>query len=73
MLRSYAEEENVRRIARRDVENAKTYANASFAKAMLEIADDLERALSIVSGGKKEIDSVGGESNRILRPLPIFT
>ena len=53
VLRSYAEEENVRRIARRDVENAKTYANTSFAKSMLEVADDLERALAIVSSEKK--------------------
>jgi hypothetical protein len=47
LLRSYAEEENVRRIARRDVENAKAYATSSFAKAMLEVSDDLERALSV--------------------------
>ncbi len=53
VLRSYAEEENVRRIARRDVENAKAYANTSFAKSMLEVADDLERALAIVSSDKK--------------------
>lgn len=53
VLRSYAEEENVRRIARRDVENAKTYANTNFAKSMLEVADDLERALSIATTDKK--------------------
>lgn len=46
VVRSYAEEENVRRIARRDVSNAKDYANQSFAKSMLEVADDLERALA---------------------------
>lgn len=43
VLRSYAEEENVRRIAKRDVENAKAYANTSFAKSMLDVADNLER------------------------------
>lgn len=53
VIRSYAEEENVRRIARRDVENARTYANTSFAKAMLEVADDLERALSVVPAEKR--------------------
>eukprot|EP00595_Chromulina_sp_UTEXLB2642_P000311 CAMPEP_0196762818 /NCGR_PEP_ID=MMETSP1095-20130614/2864_1 /TAXON_ID=96789 ORGANISM="Chromulina nebulosa, Strain UTEXLB2642" /NCGR_SAMPLE_ID=MMETSP1095 /ASSEMBLY_ACC=CAM_ASM_000446 /LENGTH=181 /DNA_ID=CAMNT_0042114719 /DNA_START=133 /DNA_END=678 /DNA_ORIENTATION=+ len=47
VLRSLAEEENVRRIARRDVENARAYANTSFAKAMLEIADNLESALKV--------------------------
>lgn len=54
VLRSLAEEENVRRIAKRDVENARTYANSSFAKAMLEVADDLERAMTVVSEDDKE-------------------
>lgn len=49
VLRSLAEEENVRRIARKDVENARAYANSSFAKAMLEVADDLERAMAVVT------------------------
>jgi molecular chaperone GrpE (heat shock protein) len=31
VIRSYAEEENVRRIARNDVEKAKQYANTKFA------------------------------------------
>lgn len=46
VLRSLAEEENVRRIAKRDVDNAKAYANSSFAKALLEVADNLELALA---------------------------
>jgi molecular chaperone GrpE len=54
VLRSLAEEENVRRIAKRDVENAHAYANTSFAKAMLEIADDLERASSVVPEDKRK-------------------
>lgn len=53
LLRSYAEEENVRRIARRDVDNAKAYANSSFAKSMLEVADDLERGLSVIPVEKR--------------------
>lgn len=57
VLRSLAEEENVRRIAKRDVDNARLYANTSFAKAMLEVADDLDRALSSVP-----LDKKGGES-----------
>lgn len=48
VIRSYAEEENVRRIAKRDVENARAFANTSFAKSLLDVADDLERALSSV-------------------------
>lgn len=53
VLRSLAEEENVRRIAKRDVENAHAYANTSFAKAMLEVADDLERAIATVPAEKR--------------------
>lgn len=48
LIRSYAEEENVRRIAKRDVENARQYANASFAKSLLDVADNLERAMEAV-------------------------
>ena len=56
VLRSLAEEENVRRIAKRDVENANAYANTSFAKAMLEVADDLERAIAVVPADKRNSD-----------------
>jgi molecular chaperone GrpE len=45
VLRAYADEENVRRIAKRDVENARVYANTKFAKSLLDVADNLERAL----------------------------
>lgn len=54
VIRSYAEEENVRRIAKRDVENARVYANSSFAKALLDVADNLERALSAVPEDKRK-------------------
>jgi molecular chaperone GrpE len=53
ILRVYADEENVRRIAKKDVENAKNYANTKFAKSMLDIADNLERALSNVNNELK--------------------
>lgn len=52
LLRSYAEEENVRRIARRDVEDARNYANSSFAKSLLDVADNLERALAAIPADK---------------------
>lgn len=45
VLRAYANEENVRRIAKNDVENARQYANAKFAKSILEVADNLDRAM----------------------------
>ena len=54
LLRAYAEEENVRRIAKRDVESAKDYANTKFAKAMLEVADNLDRAVTVVTAEMKE-------------------
>ena len=65
VLRSYAEEENVRRIAKKDVESARQYANQSFAKAMLEISDNLERALEAVPKQLKD-DLKAGKSE----PLP---
>ena len=48
VIRCYAEEENVRRIAKRDVENARTYSNVKFAKSLLEVADNLDLALAAV-------------------------
>jgi molecular chaperone GrpE len=53
VLRAYADEENVRRIAKRDVENARIYANTKFAKSLLDVADNLDRALE--AAGKAEI------------------
>jgi molecular chaperone GrpE len=54
LMRSLAEGENIRRIAHRDVDQARAYANTSFAKAMLDISDDLERALSVVPADYKD-------------------
>ena len=48
LLRSLAEQENTRRIAARDVANAKSYAIASFAKSLLDASDNLSRALDSV-------------------------
>lgn len=47
-LRMLAEMENVRAIARRDVENTKQYAIQSFAKQLLDIADTLNLAIDSV-------------------------
>lgn len=54
-LRMLAEMENVRMIARRDVENAKKYAITPFATAMLTVADNLGMALKAVP--KSEVTS----------------
>ncbi len=48
LLRSLAEQENIRRIAKRDVENARSFAVTSFAKSLLETSDNLSRAMDAV-------------------------
>lgn len=48
LLRSLAEQENIRRIAQRDVENSRSYAISSFAKSLLETSDNLSRAMDAV-------------------------
>ena len=48
LLRSYAEQENIRRIAKKDIDNAKAFAITSFAKSLLDTSDNLTRALDAV-------------------------
>lgn len=48
LLRSLAEQENIRRIAKRDVENARSFAVSSFAKSLLDTSDNLTRAMDAV-------------------------
>jgi molecular chaperone GrpE len=48
LLRSLAEQENIRRIAQRDVENARNFAVSSFAKSLLDTSDNLTRAMEAV-------------------------
>lgn len=48
LLRSLAEQENTRRIAQRDVADARNFAVKSFAKSLLEVSDNLSRALEHV-------------------------
>jgi molecular chaperone GrpE len=58
LLRSLAEQENTRHIARRDVEAAKNFAIKSFAKSLLEVSDNLNRALDAVP-----VDALDGGDN----------
>ncbi|MDI4665228.1 nucleotide exchange factor GrpE [Xanthobacter autotrophicus] len=44
-LRAFAEAENIRRRAEKEVADARTYGIASFARDVLNVADDLARAL----------------------------
>jgi len=48
LLRSFAEQENTRKIAQRDVSKAKNFAVQSFAKSLLDTSDNLSRALEAV-------------------------
>jgi len=52
LLRALAESENVRRRASRDVENASKRAIAGFAREMVVVADNLNRALGAVDSEK---------------------
>jgi molecular chaperone GrpE len=53
LKREVAEQENVRRIARVDVDNAKAYGVQSFAKSLLDVADNFERAIDAIPAEKK--------------------
>ena len=68
IVRSYAEEENVRRIAKKDVETARQYGNVSFAKHMLDVADNLERAIEAVPAAVRE-DLRAGKGDANLKML----
>lgn len=48
LLRSLAEQENTRRIAKRDIESARNFAITSFAKSLLDTSDNLTRAMEAV-------------------------
>ncbi|XP_038691421.1 grpE protein homolog 1, mitochondrial-like isoform X2 [Tripterygium wilfordii] len=57
VLRSYAEMENVMERTRRDAENSKKFAIQNFAKSLLDVADNLERASSVVKVSFAKIDT----------------
>merc|ERR1712107_650981 len=48
VMRALAEQENTRRIARKDVQDARNFAVKSFAKSLLDVSDNLSRALQAV-------------------------
>jgi len=59
LLRALAETENLRRRSAREVEEAHKYAITGFARELLEVADNLSRALvSIPPRAREEIDFV---------------
>ncbi|XBQ16793.1 MAG: nucleotide exchange factor GrpE [Oceanicaulis sp.] len=54
LLRALAEVENTKKRAARDVKDAREYAVAGFARDMLDVADNLSRALQSVSDEAKQ-------------------
>jgi len=68
LLRSLAEQENIRSIARRDVQTAKDFSTKSFAKSLLEVADNLDRALESVNNDTEESTTTdSAEQNSTLK------
>jgi molecular chaperone GrpE len=55
-LRALAELENVRRIAARDVDNAKEFSIQKFAKQLLDVQDNLHRAVEAIPEGSGEAE-----------------
>jgi molecular chaperone GrpE len=58
MLRALAEAENMRRRAQRETEGARKYAVTGFARDLLEVADNLGRALASIPEAAREIEAV---------------
>ena len=58
-LRLAAEMENLRRRTARDVQDAKSYAIANFARDMLQVSDNLSRALEAIPAEAKESGDAG--------------
>ncbi|XP_072995620.1 grpE protein homolog 2, mitochondrial-like isoform X1 [Typha latifolia] len=56
VLRSYAEMENVIDRTKREAENSKKYAVQNFAKSLLDVADNLGRASSVVKESFSKVD-----------------
>ncbi|XP_062169251.1 grpE protein homolog 2, mitochondrial isoform X2 [Alnus glutinosa] len=57
VVRSYAEIENVVDRTRREAENSKKFAIQNFAKSLLDVADNLGRASSVVKESFAKIDT----------------
>ncbi|KAK7320353.1 hypothetical protein VNO77_29758 [Canavalia gladiata] len=71
VLRTYAEMENVMERTRREADNSKKFAIQNFAKSLLDVADNLERASSVVKESFSKIDtsSDSAEAVKLLKTL----
>lgn len=64
LLRSLAEQENTRHIAKRDVQASRDFAIKSFAKSVLDVSDNLARALATVPK-----EALEGDDKAVLKTL----
>jgi len=55
LLRAYAELENVRKRSRREIDEAGKYAIGKFAASIIEVVDNLERALTVETGNEDDL------------------
>jgi molecular chaperone GrpE len=77
LLRALAEVENTRRRAERDLDNMRQYAITNFAGDMLNVADNLERAIASIPASVREpeaalrtlVEGVGLTEKELLRAL----
>ncbi|CAJ2633943.1 unnamed protein product [Trifolium pratense] len=70
-LRAYAEMENIMNRTQREAENSKKFAIQNFAKSLLDVADNLGRASSVVKESFSKIDtsSDSAEAVKLLKTL----
>ncbi|KAL5220241.1 hypothetical protein ABZP36_024954 [Zizania latifolia] len=71
VLRSYAEVENVIARTKRESENTKKYAVQGFSKGLLDVADNLSRASSVVKESFSKLDTSNDstEAVKLLKTL----
>lgn len=65
VLRTYAEMENVMDRTRREAENSKKFAIQNFAKSLLDVADNLGRASSVVKESFAKLDTSNDSSGAV--------
>jgi len=66
LLRAVADADNIRKRTAIEVENAHKYSISTFAKSLLEVADNLERALALVPD---DVRSGDANPNPMMRAL----
>lgn len=65
MLRAYAEAENMMGRTKREAENSKKFAIQGFAKGLLDVADNLDRASSVVKESFAKLDTSSDSSGAV--------